>query len=122
MTPLIPSWIGVPLGMLMIVVVSMHISWLLRSRQPASRRRIRLANGVLMFLTIPLLTTGFSILAPRAHTRAWMLVWIAAMAMLAGVVFFAMLDALNTVRLQRRARRRAIERLRLAIYGGKKRG
>lgn len=102
-----PLWIGVPLGVAMMLLVAGHLMALSDSGQPASRRRIRQANGGLMLVLIPLLTAGFSIIDPRSDVRMWILVWLAAMPLLLFVLMFAGLDMVNTWRLTR-ARREAL--------------
>ncbi len=88
------------------VLVAIHAKGTQRSNEPASRKRIRGANACLIMLTLPLVAAGFSVVNPRTHPRAWMLVWSAAMALLAMNVSLALLDVLNTARLVRSARRR----------------
>lgn len=90
---------------MLMVLAAVHARATRRSSEPGSRKRIRLANAVLMMVTLPLLATGFSLLDPHDHPREWTLVWLSAMALLAMNVFLAVLDALNTLRLLSRARR-----------------
>lgn len=89
----------------MMILVAGHAEATRRSAEPASRKRIRLANAFLMMFTLPLLAVGFSLLDPRQYPREWSLVWLMAMGLLAMNVFLAVLDALNTIRLLRRAHR-----------------
>lgn len=103
--PLIPMWIGLPLGVVMMLVVAAHAMVLGEMRGPASRRRIRQANAGLMLVLIPLLTAGFSLIDPGRDPRLWVLVWLAAMPLLCFVVLFAGLDVANTWRLLRKRRR-----------------
>ena len=97
-------WIGLPLGVIMMLVVAAHVLVVSEMARPASRRRIRQANGGLMLVLIPLLTAGFSLIDPQADPRMWVLVWLAALPMLSFVVLFAGLDVLNTWCLLRRRR------------------
>jgi hypothetical protein len=97
-------WIGLPLGVVMMLVVAAHVTVIGETTNPASRRRIRQANGGLMLVLIPLLTAGFSLIDPQRDPRLWVLVWLAALPMLCFVVLFAGLDVLNTWRLLRRRR------------------
>ena len=99
-----PATIAVPLGVVLMLMVAGQLVVLSRTQQPASRRRIRRVNGGLMLVTIPVLTTGFSLVDPDRAPAVWSLVWLGAMFLLAFVVLFALLDALNTVRLARRRR------------------
>lgn len=102
---LIPAWICVPAGVLMMLCLALHARATARGSHPASRKRIRLANAAIMLVNTPLLTAGFSIISASATPRAWLLVWLAAMALLAFSVALALLDMLNTLRLARRAAR-----------------
>ena len=108
---LLSPWIGAPLGVVMMLIVAAHLWWLAGSGPPASRRRIRQANGALMLMLVPLLTAGFSLLDHRTSPREWGLVWIAAMTLLVGILMFALLDTLNTIRLRRRVRAALARRL-----------
>ena len=104
--PIISPYLSLALALALMVLVAIHARATQRSSEPASRKRIRGANACLIMLTLPLVAIGFSVVNPRSHPRAWMLVWIAAMALLAMNVALAVLDVLNTARLVRNARRR----------------
>jgi biotin transporter BioY len=104
--PIIPPIITLAAAMALMILVALHARHTSRSDEPASRKRIRLANACLIMFTLPLVAIGFSVLDPKTHPRAWMLVWIAAMAFLAMNIALAFLDVLNTMRLVRAARRR----------------
>lgn len=99
---LIPVWFCVPVAALLFAIVALHMRGTARSDHPPSRKRIRFANGILILINLPLLTAGFSLINPSAHPRPWVLVWVAAMALLACNVGLAMLDVVNTLRLTRR--------------------
>ncbi len=101
---IIPLWLGVPVAGVLMLMVAAHALAIGESDHPASRKRIRQANAVMILLTIPLLTTGFCVLSPRDHPREWALVWLCSFAMLAFVVMLAVVDVLNTLRLLRNAR------------------
>ncbi|MDX2116249.1 MAG: hypothetical protein SFZ24_11620 [Planctomycetota bacterium] len=89
----------------MMLLVALHAQVTRLSDEPASRKRIRLANAGLMMLTLPLLAAGFSLVDPRRHPGTWALVWMAALGLLAMNVGLAVLDTLNTLRLISAARR-----------------
>jgi hypothetical protein len=103
--PVIPTIICVPLGLLAMITCAAHLLGPARSATPASRRRIRQANGFVMLFAIPLLTIGFGVIDPHRHPDQWLLTWITAIALLTMGVGLAMLDALNTMRLHQLARR-----------------
>jgi hypothetical protein len=104
--PVISPFIALPLAFVLMVVVALHARATRRSAEPASRKRVRLANASLMMLTLPLIAVGFSLLNPRTHRQEWLLVWLAAIALLGMNVLLAVIDAANTLRLLRAARRR----------------
>jgi len=99
---LIPAWFCVPVAALLVAIVALHMRSTARSDHPPSRKRIRFANGILILVNLPLLTAGFSLINPNAHPKPWVLVWVAAMALLACNVGLAILDVVNTLRLTRR--------------------
>lgn len=103
---LAPGWIVLPAAALLMFAVAGHTMAISQSRHPASRKRIRQANGGIMLVTIPLLATGLSLLDPVRHAREWALVWMASVALLGFVILLALLDVANTVRLARRAARK----------------
>ena len=101
---LIPWWIGVPMGALMMLMVAGHALSLRSAKIPASRRRIRQANAGLIVVLVPLLTAGTSLINASAQPMLWVQVWIAAMLLLMAVIGFAVLDMVNTARLARSRR------------------
>jgi len=103
---IIPLWLGLPVAGVLMLMVAAHALAVGESDHPASRKRIRQANAVMILLTIPLLTFGFCVLSPRDHPREWALVWLSSFALLGFVVMLALVDMLNTVRLLRSARTR----------------
>lgn len=104
--PVISPWIALPITIMLMILSAVHARRTRASAEPASRKRIRIANAMLMMLTLPLVAVGFSIVSPRTHPREWILIWMAAMALLTMNVALACLDVINTVRLLRTARRR----------------
>lgn len=109
---IIPQWLGLAIGGPMLLVVAAHLLSLQSDTGPVSRRRIRQVNGALMLLLIPLLTAGFAFIDHTTHPGRWVMTWLAAMFLLAFVVFFALLDAINTMRIRRATRERSRRRLR----------
>lgn len=103
---IIPLWLGVPVAAVLMLMVAAHALAVGESDHPASRKRIRQANAVMILLTLPLLTMGFCVLSPRSHPREWALVWMSSFALLGFVVLLAVADMLNTLRLLRTARAR----------------
>lgn len=109
--PFLPPIFTLPAALAAMVLVIHHARLTLRSGEPSSRKRIRLANACLITLTLPLLVLGFSLVDPRRYPREWALIWIAAISLLSMNVGLAVLDTLNTVRLLSAARRRLREEL-----------
>ena len=107
--PVIPTIICVPLGVLAMITCAAHLMGPARHVAPASRRRIRQANGIIMLIATPLLTIGFGIIDPHANPDQWLITWVAAIALLAMAVGLAMLDVINTMRLHHLARRQLIK-------------
>jgi hypothetical protein len=112
-TPIAPQWLVFPLAGFSFVVVIWHIASVLRLPMPASRRRIRLANGVVMLALIPLIALAFGILSP-ADARLFVICWLAVIGLLGVMVLLAMLDSANTARIHlddRRTLRQETRRL-----------
>ncbi|MEM8835879.1 MAG: hypothetical protein AAGD00_08665 [Planctomycetota bacterium] len=85
---------------------------------PVLTRRLRLANGVIMLASLPLLVAGFSLLDPMVDTRAWISVWLLAMPMVLLSVSLASADAIHSLFRAFRARanmRRTLQRARAEL-------
>lgn len=107
----IPAWFTAPLAALMTLAVLTHAGVTLRSRQPHSRKRIRLANAAVIVVTLPLLVLGFSVIDHSTSPGLWALVWMSALGLLAISIALATADMLNTLRLVRRHQRSLRARL-----------
>lgn len=106
--PMLPLWIVAPLAVLSTVVIGGHLAALQRADMPASRRRIRTANGVVLLgLTLLLAyAIGCVGMLPSGggsigHIREFVLVWMAIIGLVPMVLGLAGLDVVNTIRLQR---------------------
>lgn len=112
-SPIAPQWLVFPLAGFSIVVVLWHLASVLRLPMPSSRRRIRLANGVVMLALIPLIALAFGILSP-SDARLFVICWLAVIGLLGIMVLLAMLDSANTARIHlddRRTLRQETRRL-----------
>lgn len=96
---LVSPWIALPAALATMALLSLHMTALSRSDTPASRKRIRIANGWVMLLGIPLLAAGVSVISSDSQPRAFVLVWLATLGLLVISVLLAILDAANTLRL-----------------------
>jgi len=108
--PPVPILYTLPVAIILIAALLTHLLIAVPRTTPPSRRRIRRANGYVMLTVVPLVTLGFSGLDPRAKPGPWLLIWIAATALLALAVALAFIDAANTIRLHRRDRARLVAR------------
>lgn len=106
--PILNAWIGVPLGVVTLMLVAAHVALLSRVEMPESRRRIRRVNGWIMLATIPVAVYAFCIASPAAP-RSFALSWMAVLGLVAIVLMLACMDILNTLRLHR-AEQREIRR------------
>jgi hypothetical protein len=100
-----PAWLVLPAMLLLMLAVAWHGRALGRSDHPSSRKRIRLVNAALMLVLLPLMAAGLSLLSSERHPREWALVWLAVMGLVTLSVCLAIVDAFNTLRLLRAARR-----------------
>ncbi len=73
-----------------------------RSQAPRSRVRIRRIAAVLMIMTVPLLVLGASVHDPVANQQGYILTWTATMGMILLIVFFAIADVINNLRLHQK--------------------
>lgn len=107
----LPAWFVIPLAAIVMLVVAAAIASASRHTTPASRRRIRLANGWIMLLTTPLAATGFALIDSSTNPRLFVKIWILVIGLLSISIVLAVLDMLNTARLARLAS----QRLRLSV-------
>jgi hypothetical protein len=98
--PLIPVWIAIPLGSLMLIVLGAKLLMLGVVPMDDRRRRIRIAcTGLLMFITA-LFAYGVGVATP-SRPRMYVMVWVVIAALLMMVIMLAALDLLHTARLHR---------------------
>jgi hypothetical protein len=112
--PLVPLWLVLPATGLLMAIVTAHVL-VLRDASSVElsprRRRIRLANGGLLYALIPLLAFGMAVVTP-ASPRAFLLVWtsiaaIAGMILTLGIVEALLIQQEHRVRLARLRREAA---------------
>lgn len=99
-------WLVLPVAGLMMLVVAAHIGATQERTEPRSRRRIRVANGWVMLLLLPLLGAGFGVINHQTHPRLFALVWLGAIGLLLLCILLAVADVVNTMRIARAARER----------------
>lgn len=113
--PIAPAWAVLPIALIAAGVTAWHVGALqgadARAAMPASRRRIRTANGVVSMVAIPVLAWAFGVVSPEAP-RSFTLAWSASAGLLGIIVLLAATDVLNTARLARRTLRRQLVELR----------
>lgn len=100
-----------------IVVILIHVLSLVGADVSPSRKRIRIANAMLMMLGVASLANALGVASPD-RPREFTLAWTFVMCSMAMVIGVACLDALNTVRLhscERRAVRRELDTARLEV-------
>lgn len=98
--PLIPVWLAIPLGSLMLIVLGGKLLMLGVVPMDDRRRRIRIAcTALLMFITA-LFSYGVGVATP-ARPRIYVMVWVTIAALLMMVILLAALDLLHTAKLHR---------------------
>jgi len=111
MSPALSPWIILPLTLASMLIVSAHVTLTQASDAPASRKRLRVANGWIMLITLPLLAAGVSLIAPERDPRLFVLTWTVVVLLVTVSVVIAAADVANTLRLVRRDRQRHVARL-----------
>lgn len=102
----LPAWLVLPITALLMLIIAGAITSAAKHTTPASRRRIRLANGWVMLLTTPLAATGFSLIDSSAQPRLFVKVWVLVIGLIFISIVLAILDMLNTARLVRLSHQR----------------
>jgi len=109
----LPAWLVIPSAVLVMLTVAAAITVTAKHTTPASRRRVRLANGWVMLLLIPLAATGFSLIDSAQQPRLFVQIWILVIGLISISVVLAIMDVLNTARLARLAHQRLRTSMRL---------
>ncbi|MEO0716219.1 MAG: hypothetical protein AAFY58_04430 [Planctomycetota bacterium] len=100
---LLPAWGVMPFAIVMLLLLAGHIRAIATGDGPASRVRIRTANGYVMMLVTSLLACALSIV-PVRDARTFVLVWMVVIGLVAMMIVLGMADAMNNVRLAKRLR------------------
>lgn len=103
-SPIAPAWLIVPLAAIALLVVAAHVLILNRTPMPASRKRIRIVNGMLMMFTIPLTAMAFSAIAPTQQ-RLFVMLWMLVVGLIVLILLLAIADLANTWLMHRTERR-----------------
>ncbi|PCI09937.1 hypothetical protein COB72_04890 [bacterium] len=104
--PIAPIWLVLPLALIALVVQAGYLialKELPKGMMPASRKRIRTASSWMSMFVIPLSAYGFGI-ATMDDPGLFTIVWMMVIGLIAGILMLAGLDAVNTLRLHRRAK------------------
>jgi hypothetical protein len=100
----LPAMVVFPLAAVVIVILATHLTLLRRAEMPASRKRIRTVNGVLMMLLTPFAAYAFGV-AHASQTKQFVLIFFLVTGLLFIIIMLAVMDALNNVRIHRREAR-----------------
>jgi len=94
--PFIPAWITLPLAAASMLTVAAHLLVVERTSPRSVRRRIRLSNGWIMLIAIPLIAAGFSFIDPDAKPRMFLIVWSTIIGLVSISIALALADVVNT--------------------------
>lgn len=101
--PILTPWLVIPIISVAMLLVAGHTLAIQRVEMPASRRRIRTANGLIMLVALPMLAYALCIAGPH-DKRLFVLAWTAVMGLVGMVIVLALLDIANNLRLYGRGR------------------
>lgn len=103
-TTILPGWVVLPAASITMLVVAVHVLMTHGGDLPPRRRRLRVANGLLMMLLVGLLAYALGVAAvveePRTRpdaAREFVIVWLSIVGLVAIVVALAGADAIATV-------------------------
>lgn len=106
LSAMVSPWFALPAAGVVMLILASHIEATRAATRPESRRRIRVANGWVMLLMVPMAASGFSVLDPETNRRGFVLVWLGVVWLLSLSLLLAMVDVSNTLRLTMRDRRK----------------
>ncbi len=101
-----PAIVVFPFAILVLVILAVHAAILFRTEMPPSRRRIRLANAALMLFTTPIIAYGFGWIDPTVQKRPFVVTWTLIAGLVVLILFLAVFDAINNLRIQRQEMKR----------------
>ena len=104
--PIAPLWLVLPLAGIALIIQAGYLialKELPREMMPASRKRIRTASSWMSMFAIPLSAYGFGF-ASTDDPGLFAIVWMVVIALIAGILMLAGLDAINTIRLHRKSK------------------
>lgn len=114
---LAPAWIVLPIAAVVMLLLAGHVLVMARADMPASRRRIRTINGVLMLCTVPVLACAFGLVSP-SDQRLFVMVWMLGAGMVLIVLGLACMDLMNNWRIARDERRKLLDEIRTGFQSG----
>lgn len=106
-------------AVLALAVITLHVLSLVNADTHPSRKRIRIASGILMMCGVVSLAYAVGVATPD-RPREFTLSWTMVLSLMAIIVGVACIDALNSIRLhasERRALRRELDHARLEVIG-----
>jgi hypothetical protein len=112
----VPASLTVALGVAAAALILWYWRRLGAADVPESRRRIRRASLVVMLAGLPVLVWGLSFIDYRTHQAEYVVCWLLVMFLIGLILVATGLDLLNTLRLSRDERRRAILDARAAAW------
>ncbi|MBX3357716.1 MAG: hypothetical protein KF745_04735 [Phycisphaeraceae bacterium] len=117
-TPLLPALLVVPLACALMMAIAAHVLVLPKSDMPASRRRLRTTNGLVMMFVTALMGYALCVVT-TSQPQVFVIVWTSIVFLLGVVVCLALLDVMNTWRIAAAARRRLRQELAQRMPGAK---
>ena len=112
MNTLLSPWIVMPIVLVCMLIVSAHVTIIQHTPAPRFRRRVRVCNGWVMLVILPMLGAGVSLVSSTTHPRLFALTWLMIIMLLVLAIVLAVVDTAYTVRLAGRERRQ----LRAELY------
>ena len=115
--PIAPIWLVLPLALIALIVQAGYLialKELPKGFMPPSRKRIRTASGWMSMFAIPLSAYGFGF-ATMDEPGMFAIIWIVVIGLISGILMLAGLDAVNTMRLHRKAKRQLTQDFRDAL-------
>jgi len=104
--PIAPIWLVLPLALIALIVQAGYLialKELPKGFMPPSRKRIRTASSWMSMFAIPLSAYGFGF-ATMDDPGMFAIIWIVVIGLISAILMLAGLDAVNTMRLHRKAK------------------
>ena len=102
---ILPQWLVLIPSAFVMLAIAAHVNAVRDSDMPETRKRLRIANGVVMLFVVSMLACAMGVIRPDDQPRLFLIAWMSITLLLVAVVTLACLDVLHSLRIHRQTSR-----------------